>query len=189
MRYRNQENRISRRHFLQNTARAAVAACLMLASPVPLWAADIPGKRTIAFYHTHTSEELNITYARQRAYDIDALRRVNHFLRDHRTGDIHPIDPRLLDLLYNVQRLSGSRGVFEVISGYRSPATNAMLRRKSSGVAGRSLHLEGRAIDVRMTGLKTRELSRIALHLKQGGVGYYPKSDFVHLDTGRFRTW
>lgn len=161
----------------------------MLASPVPLWAADIPGKRTIAFYHTHTSEELNITYARQRAYDIDALRRVNHFLRDHRTGDIHPIDPRLLDLLYNIQRVSGHRGVFEVISGYRSPKTNAMLRKKSSGVAERSLHLVGRAIDVRMSGIKTRELGRIALHLKQGGVGYYAKSDFVHLDTGKARFW
>jgi uncharacterized protein YcbK (DUF882 family) len=187
--YWKHEKRINRRRFLWDSARAAMAACLLLSAPVSLDAAAVPGKRTISLYHTHTSEELNITYVRQRIYDHEALQRVNRFLRDHRTGDIHPIDPRLLDLLYNVQRLSGSRGVFEVISGYRSPATNAMLRRKSSGVAGRSLHLEGRAIDVRMTGLKTRELSRIALHLKQGGVGYYPKSDFVHLDTGRFRTW
>lgn len=166
-----------------------MAACLILSSPFPLWAADIPGKRSISFYHTHTTEELNITYARQRAYDIGALQRVNHFLRDHRTGDIHPIDPRLLDLLYTIQRVSGHRGVFEVISGYRSPKTNTMLRRKSSGVAGRSLHLEGRAIDVRLAGIKTKELGRIALHLKQGGVGYYAKSDFVHLDTGRIRSW
>lgn len=189
MSYRKHENRISRRHFLWDSARTAVAVCLMLGSPLPLWAAEIPGKRTLALYNTHTAEELRVTYASRRAYDFDALRRINHFLRDHRTGDIHPIDPKLLDLLFSVQQVSGNRGVFEVISGYRSPRTNAMLRRKSSGVAGRSLHLEGRAIDVRMTGMKTRELSRIALHLRKGGVGYYAKSDFVHLDTGRVRAW
>ena len=161
----------------------------MLSSPLPLWASDIPGKRSLSLYNTHTSEELRITYAGQRAYDLDALRRINHFLRDHRTGDIHPIDPKLLDILFSVQQISGTRGVFEVISGYRSPQTNAMLRRKSSGVVGRSLHLVGRAIDVRMTGMKTKELSRVALHVRQGGVGYYAKSDFVHLDTGRVRTW
>lgn len=161
----------------------------MLSSPLPLWAADIPGKRSLSLYNTHTAEELHVTYASRREYDFDALRRVNQFLRDHRTGDIHPIDPKLLDLLFRVQQESGNRGVFEVISGYRSPKTNAMLRRKSSGVAGRSLHLVGRAIDVRMTGMKTKELSRIALHLRQGGVGYYAKSDFVHLDTGRVRAW
>lgn len=174
---------------MRDSARVAVAAWLMLSCPMPLWAAEIPGKRTLSLYNTHTAEELKITYARQRAYDIDALQRVNHFLRDHRTDDIHPIDPKLLDLLYNVQRMSGNRGVFEVISGYRSPKTNAMLRRKSNGVAGRSLHLEGRAIDVRMSGIRTKELRRIALHLQQGGVGYYAKSDFVHLDTGRIRAW
>jgi len=189
VRYWKLKNRISRRCFLQNSAGVALAACLLLSSPLPLWAADIPGKRTLSLYHTHTAEELKITYARQRAYDFDALQRVSHFLRDHRTGDIHPIDPRLLDLLYNVQRLSGNRGVYEVISGYRSPKTNAMLRRKSNDVAGHSLHLEGRAIDVRMSGIRTKELRKIALHLKQGGVGYYAKSDFVHLDTGRIRAW
>ena len=165
------------------------ATGLLLSSPIPSWATAKPRQRSLFMYNTHTDEELKFFYAGNKSYDPVLLQKLNHFLRDHRTGDVHAIDPRLLDILYNVQRVSGHRGVFEVISGYRSPKTNALLRRKSHGVAKHSLHLEGRAIDIRMSGVRTRELRDIALELKRGGVGYYAKSDFVHLDTGRFRTW
>ncbi|HLE65999.1 MAG TPA: DUF882 domain-containing protein, partial [Burkholderiales bacterium] len=108
--------------------------------------------------------------------------------RDFRTGETHPIDPRLLDTLNVLCALCGG-GVFEVISGYRSPKTNAMLRGAGGGVAEHSLHVEGRAIDLRLTGFRTARLRDAAIALGRGGVGYYPKSDFVHLDTGRVRNW
>ncbi|MCC7488466.1 MAG: DUF882 domain-containing protein, partial [Gammaproteobacteria bacterium] len=114
---------------------------------------------------------------------------INHLLRDFRSGAVHPIDPRLLDVLHDVQAMSGSSGRYEIISAFRSPATNEMLRHKSSGVAQKSLHLQGQAVDVRLEGLATGTLRRAALSLGRGGVGYYPDSDFVHLDTGRVRAW
>jgi uncharacterized protein YcbK (DUF882 family) len=182
-----QEQNLSRRQFVGGAIMAATG--LLLCSPLPAWATSSSGKRSLAFYNTHTQEELKVTYARDKAYDPAALRKLNHFLRDHRTGDVHPIDPELLDILYAVQRAYGGSGVFEVISGYRSPQSNLNLFRKSWGVAKRSLHMEGKAIDVRRTGMKTRTLREIALELQRGGVGYYAKSDFVHLDTGHYRTW
>jgi uncharacterized protein YcbK (DUF882 family) len=117
------------------------------------------------------------------------LSKVNHLLRDHRTDKVHPIDPTLLDILHAVSTTSESRGVFQIISGYRAPETNAMLHHTSSGVASQSLHMLGKAIDVRLSDVKTCDLRRVAMVLKRGGVGYYPESDFVHLDTGRVRTW
>lgn len=184
------EESTSRRQFLATTL-TTLASGLLLCSPVPAWAAvkKKTGKRTLTFHNTHTLEELKVTYARNNVYDPAALRKVNHFLRDHRTGAIHPIDPKLLDILYTVQCAYGDCGVFEVISGYRSPQSNTALRKKSSGVAEHSLHLVGKAIDIRPTRMKTRTLREIALRLEKGGVGYYAKSDFVHLDTGRVRTW
>jgi len=178
---------INRRQFISGAAKLATG--LLVSSPLTLWAAKIPPKRALSFYNTHTLEELDITYARDNRYNPEALQKVNRFLRDHRTGDIHPIDPGLLDILYSLQQHIGKKGVVEVISGYRSPKSNSLLRKNSNGVARRSLHLEGRAIDIRMTGIKTKKLRNVALKLKRGGVGYYAKSDFVHLDTGRFRTW
>lgn len=185
--HRSPEQRMNRRQFVAGAVLAATG--LLLCSPLPAWAASISGKRSLTFYNTHTQEELKVAYALNNFYEPAALRKVNHFLRDHRTGDVHPIDPKLLDILYAVQRAYGDNGVFEVISGYRSPQSNAKLFRKSWGVAERSLHMEGKAIDVRRTGMKTRTLREIALELQRGGVGYYAKSDFVHLDTGRYRTW
>jgi uncharacterized protein YcbK (DUF882 family) len=115
---------------------------------------------------------------------------LNHFLRDFRTGDETAIDPQLFDLLYDIkQRLGHADGTFQIISGYRSPRTNAMLRRTSSGVARRSLHMTGQAIDVRLTETPTRNIRDAALTLSRGGVGFYSRSDFVHLDTGRVRQW
>jgi len=178
---------MNRRQFV--TGAIIAASGLLLCSPLPAWATSRSGKRFLHFYNTHTREQLQVIYVRDNAYDLAALRKVNHFLRDHRTGDVHPIDPKLLDILYAVQHAYDDSGVFEVISGYRSPQSNASLVQKSWGVAKHSLHMEGKAIDVRRSGMKTRTLREIAMELQQGGVGYYAKSDFVHLDTGRYRTW
>jgi uncharacterized protein YcbK (DUF882 family) len=145
-------------------------------------------ERFLAFHNLHTEERLRVTYFADGAYIPGALARVDRLLRDFRTGDVHPIDPRLLDTLYALAIASGCE-TFEIISGYRSPQTNALLRRTSAGVASHSLHMDGRAIDVRVTGLATARLRDAAIALGRGGVGYYPGSDFVHLDTGRFRTW
>lgn len=175
--------RLTRREFLFLSAQFSAGA--VLTSSVPGLAAITPGNY-LSFYHTHTQETLkvNVKQASSRT-----LKKVNRFLRDFRTGEIRPIDPQLLVILGQIQKLSGRTGTFEVISGYRSVATNNMLRQGSSGVAKKSLHTTGRAIDIRLTGFETRDLREIACSLKKGGVGYYPKSDFVHIDTGRVRVW
>lgn len=145
--------------------------------------------RKLSFYHTHTSEELSVAYYVGGQYDVAALRELNHFLRDFRTGDEIEMDPGVFDLLFNIQQASRSSGVYQVISAYRSPATNEMLRSRSGGVARNSQHLLGKAIDIRLTDLDTAALRDVALALKRGGVGHYGDSDFVHLDTGRVRRW
>ena len=145
--------------------------------------------RRLGFYHTHTGETLDIVYSEHGAYVPEALTEVHHLFRDFRTGDVHPIDPALLDVLHDVQQATGGSGRFEIISAYRSPATNRMLASHSSRVADHSLHLQGQAIDVRLPGVRTVDLRRAGLRLASGGVGYYPKADFVHLDTGRIRSW
>ena len=122
-------------------------------------------------------------------YDTSALSKLNHFLRDFRTGDETEMDSGVFDILFDIQQDSGSTGVYHVISAYRSPTTNDMLRSKSDGVARNSQHLLGKAIDVRLTDLDTDKLRDVALSLKRGGVGYYSESDFVHVDTGRVRRW
>jgi uncharacterized protein YcbK (DUF882 family) len=139
--------------------------------------------------HAHTGEALSAEYCSGGLYQAGCLAQVNRLLRDFRSGEVHPIDPRLLDILYKLQVLAGREATYEVISGYRSPRTNAALRSNSSGVAEHSLHMDGRAIDVRMAHFPTRKLRDFALSLRSGGVGYYARSDFVHLDTGRVRTW
>jgi len=145
-------------------------------------------ERFLAFHHTHTGERLRIAYFARGGHLPEALDRIAWLLRDFRTGEAHPIDPRLLDALHALGRACG-KDTFEIISGYRSPQTNAMLRRTGGGVAKRSLHMDGRAIDVRLAGCDTARLRDAAIAHRGGGVGYYPESDFVHLDTGRFRTW
>ena len=144
--------------------------------------------RFLTFHNLHTEERLHITYFADGAYVTASLARVDWLLRDFRSGDVHAIDPHLLDTLYALTVACGCE-TFEIISGYRSPSTNAMLRKASNGVAKHSLHMEGRAIDVRVAGLGTARLRDAAIALRRGGVGYYARSDFVHLDTGRFRTW
>jgi uncharacterized protein YcbK (DUF882 family) len=157
---------------------------------VPRWveAAPLP-VRSLAFTHLHTGERLAVEYFNGGGYLPDALRAVDELLRDFRTGEVHEIDPRLLDLLHGVTGETGSRRPYEVISGFRSPATNRMLRSRSEAVAARSLHMVGQAIDIRLADVPLGQLRRAALGLRGGGVGYYPASNFVHVDTGRVRAW
>ncbi len=152
-------------------------------------AAATHGQRRLAFVHTHTNEQLDVVYAGPDGYHAGNLSRVNEFLRDFRTSDVHPIDPKLLDILHALARSVTSTEPFHVISGYRSPRTNSTLRSHSAGVAKYSLHMEGKAIDIRLPDVALGRLRDRALRLARGGVGYYPGSDFVHVDTGRVRAW
>lgn len=146
--------------------------------------------RVLRFSHLHTGERLDVEYWSGSGYRPDALAAVDRLLRDFRTGQVGAIDPRLLDLLHALSRLTGARAAFEVISGYRSAHTNEALRRRGGGgVATRSLHVEGRAIDIRLPGVALASLRDAALSLELGGVGHYPQSNFVHVDTGRVRRW
>jgi uncharacterized protein YcbK (DUF882 family) len=148
-----------------------------------------PDRRSLSFVHTHTGESLSTTYFQNGNYLAPSLERVNHLLRDFRTNEVHSIDPALLDILFDLQSRAHHAGPFEVISGYRSPQTNSALRRQSSAVAEHSLHMEGRAIDIRLKGFPTAKLRDVAIALRRGGVGFYAASDFVHVDTGRVRVW
>jgi uncharacterized protein YcbK (DUF882 family) len=153
------------------------------------WAAPRAASRALTFAHLHTGERLAVEYCTAGHYLPDALAAVNTLLRDFRTGDVCAIDPALLDLLFELQGETAATRPFEVISGFRSPATNAALRRRSHGVASSSLHMVGRAIDIRVADVPLPALRRAATALRRGGVGYYPASNLVHVDTGRVRTW
>ncbi len=179
---------LSRRRFCRHLgAGIAAAAC------TPLWpaklAAAAPGLRALSFQHTHTGESLAIPYVRDGLYVPEALARIDYVLRDHYDGSVHPIDRDLLDILYAVAVETGTRSPFRVISGYRSPATNEMLRKRGPGVSRNSLHMQGRAIDVRLDDADTASLRDAGLAVARGGVGYYRTADFVHFDTGRVRRW
>jgi uncharacterized protein YcbK (DUF882 family) len=157
----------------------AFAAIDMLLSP----------RGRLALYHTHTEESLETIYFVNGEYSQQALEDINYILRDHRSGEIKAIDTGLLDLLYAISSKLQTPCPFHIISGYRSKVTNALLRRRSGGVARRSLHLEGKAADIRVPGCDLALLRRVAVDLKSGGVGYYPRPDFVHVDVGRVRYW
>jgi uncharacterized protein YcbK (DUF882 family) len=175
---------LDRRGFLRGLGVATVG----LGAGRAAFAAD--GKpRTISLIHTHTGEQLSTVYYDGGAYLAPALQRVNQLLRDFRTDTLYPIDAGVLDRLHLLQAAAGSNEPFQVICGYRSPATNQALRRASSGVAEHSLHMEGRAVDVRLPGIDTARLALLAREQQGGGVGYYRVSDFVHVDTGRVRIW
>lgn len=191
---------MTKRHPRRHFVRRGVALAIGAAAVQPLsaaWAAPAraPSHRVneiarLAFVHTHTGETLDIVYREGAHYLGDALAEIDRVLRDHRSGDVHEIDRDLLDQLARVRRLLGmGKRPFHVISGYRSAKTNAMLAARSGGVATKSLHLQGRAIDVRMPGVELRTLHRAALSMQAGGVGFYGRSNFVHLDTGRVRRW
>ena len=178
----------------QARRRLVLGCCAALAAPFVcaprrVHAAEAP--RTLRFEHTHTGEHLALTYAVGERYLDAALKAIRHFLRDFRNGVAHAIDPTLLDQLHRLAAVTATGEPFQVISGYRSPATNERLRRQGHGVAAHSLHLEGRAIDIRLADVKLADLREAAVSLRAGGVGYYPSadSDFVHIDTGRVRFW
>jgi len=171
-----------RRRFL----KGAGAALVLL--PLGAWA-GVPVRRSLSFVHTHTGERLSTVYFQDGQYQVGELARINQLLRDFRTGDVHTIDTGVLDILADLRMLADRDEPYEVISGYRSPQTNAALRRHSSGVAEHSLHLQGRAIDVRLPGFATCKLRELALEMGRGGVGFYSQPDFVHLDNGRVRYW
>ena len=154
-------------------------------------ASAVPEYR-LRFYHTHTNERLDIAYRRGDTYLPEALAELDHYLRDHRTGDVHHFDPRLFDLLHDLtDSLNDSGGEIDVICGYRTPWSNEFLRTRSArtGVAKHSLHMEAEAIDIRLAGIPTSEVRDAALRLQRGGVGFYRDSDFVHVDVGRVRRW
>jgi uncharacterized protein YcbK (DUF882 family) len=153
--------------------------------------ADMGEPRALAFDNLHTGERLSVEYWANGAYVPDALTSINHLLRDFRTGDVHVMEPRLLDLLNVLHTRLETNSPFAVISGYRSPTTNAALRteHERSGVASKSLHMQGMAIDIRVARCSLEAVHKAALALQAGGVGYYPQSDFVHVDVGRVRTW
>jgi uncharacterized protein YcbK (DUF882 family) len=187
---------ISRRSFLKGLVRVAAAAPLLAAAQGSLAKvassedlAELKNAKTLTLEHTHTGERLAITYAVGDDYVPASLKKVNEFLRDHYTGTIGRMDPELLDLLYDIKQECGVEEPFQVISGYRCPATNRKLRKRSRGVARNSLHMEGRAIDIRIPELKLADLKDAARDLKRGGVGFYPKRGFVHVDTGDVRFW
>ena len=175
---------LTRRSFL---AGAAVAGLGLVKVPRVLRALEAP--RALSFHHLHTGERLTAEYFAGGDYVPHVLHEVNHVLRDWRTNDVYPIEPALLDLLADLHQATGSRKPFEVICGYRSPKTNAMLASHSEQVSPRSLHLKGKAIDIRLEDVSLAKLHQVALGLKRGGVGYYPASNFVHVDTGRVRSW
>lgn len=175
--------KLSKRHFMTGILTLPLTTH-SLARSMPVNTA-----RELSFYHTHTGKNLSIVYHDGASHLTPAMYEINQFLSDFRTGEVYPIDPRLLDALYLLQQKTGVENSFEVISGYRSPKTNAKLRKKSNGVARRSLHMQGKAIDVRLRGFNTKTLRNKAVAMKVGGVGYYSRSDFIHLDTGRVRYW
>lgn len=151
-----------------------------------------PRQYRLHFYHTHTGERLDVVYRLGDHYIPDALDELDHYLRDHRTGDVRHFDPHLFDLLYDLTAsLGDSGGEIDVICGYRTPSSNEFLRTRHahSGVARHSLHMQAEAIDIRLPGVPTSEVRDAAQRLQRGGVGYYRSSDFVHVDVGRVRQW
>ncbi len=185
------ETRLDRRSFLRMNLFAAAALALP-SSAMALVPDRKPEERVLTFYNTHTGERLkNAVYWSKGHYVRETLQDINHILRDFRQDEIKPIDPALLDLLHELRHeldLSATKPL-HIISGYRSPATNQLLSRQSGGVAKRSLHMDGMAIDIRVPGLRTASLHRAAVGLNRGGVGLYENSSFVHLDIGPVRHW
>jgi uncharacterized protein YcbK (DUF882 family) len=189
-------DRLSRRILLKAGLLGGAAAIVPLAADGALRAVQPvnfivrpPSRRALSFYNVHTGESLKTVYFDNGEYVQGALREVNYFFRDFRANEVMAIDPRLLDLLYRIHCALDTSQQFNLISGYRSPATNAWLASQSEGVAHRSLHMYGMASDVNVQGRSLVLLQAVALAMRRGGVGYYPRSDFVHVDIGRVRRW
>jgi uncharacterized protein YcbK (DUF882 family) len=193
----NETKTMNRRSFLGFGA-ATLGGVMMPALAKPALAAASfkggvveSGSRRLSFRNAHTGESFTGVYRVGDKYLPDAFTQINTVLRDFRTDQVFPMDPKVIDILYQLHRLTGEQKPFEIISGYRSPKTNAMLRGKSSssGVAKKSLHMEGKAIDLRMEGFSTARLRDLSKSMKAGGTGYYGSSNFVHVDCGDVRSW
>lgn len=181
------------------SARAVLAACSILALVAPAGAQETAPtpttsgtleERAIELHNTHTGDIVRVVFKRGDKFDPGALEQLNKILVDHRSGETHIMDPGLFDQLFDLARAAGVEPSYEIISGYRSPESNSkMAARPGSGVSKKSLHMQGRAMDVRLKGVSVEKLRDLALAAKRGGVGYYQRSQFVHIDTGSFRTW
>ena len=179
--------RHDRRRFL--SLGAGALACAATVRPALARSAALTPERSLAFHNLHTGESLKTVYWTDGSYVPASLAEINYLLRDFRNGEVKAIHPDLLDLLHAIAGRLGTSKPIQLISGYRSPVTNAMLHARSDGVAVHSLHIDGMASDIRIPGHDLRELHQAALALRGGGVGYYPESDFVHVDVGRVRRW
>ena len=179
---------MSRRRLLACSGLALVAS-LLPGSVFAHLRRSVTHEKSLAFYNTHTGESLKIIYWVQGEYVAEALGEINHLWRDYRVNEERSIDPELLDLLFAMRARLETRQPFHIISGYRSPATNDRLYQQSKKVAKDSLHIVGKAVDIRLPGISTAMVRRVAMGLQRGGVGYYPRSNFVHVDTGRVRYW
>ncbi len=188
--YSEQITQTSRRNFLKVGFCAAAAGLIMpLPTLAQVSAATVP-ERSLSLYNTHTGETLHqAVYWVDGHYVSETLDEINYLLRDHRANQVAQIDPSLFDMLHAIHSRMETSKPFHIISGYRSPVTNASLRKHSKGVAKHSLHMDGKAMDIRLPGRQLASLRKTAMGLKVGGVGYYPDSDFVHVDTGRVRFW
>jgi len=172
----------------------AVSTILLMVTPVAAPAAPTVllrnGQYRLRLFHTHTGEKLDVVYRNGDSYVPDGLAALDHFLRDYRNGEVHHYDPRLFDLLYELLDSAGRPGAWiNIVCGYRNLQTNSYLRSHGHGVARHSLHMQAMAIDIRLPGTSTAKLRDLALSLHEGGVGYYPASDFIHVDVGRVRHW
>ncbi len=186
------EQRRTRRSFLGLAAGAVTTAMIPLRAYAAAPDVEKAPARVLSFFNTHTGERLSTAYRTGATYEPAALARIDVILRDFRAKQVKPIDPALLDLLHQLHRTLGTDQPFHIISGYRAPETNAMLRSRGgadSGVASGSLHTVGKAVDIRIPGVALDDLRAAARSLKLGGVGFYPQSNFVHVDTGRVRFW
>jgi uncharacterized protein YcbK (DUF882 family) len=183
----------TRRQLMQTVVTGGLGvslARLAVAEGISAAGAAKPVERSIELFNTHTGESASVVYKRGAEYDLAALATLKNILRDHRNGESHDMDARLYDQLHDLALAAHCEPRYEIISGYRSPESNdAMSSRPGSGVAKKSLHMQGRALDVRLRHCPCSDLRDLALAAKHGGVGYYQRSDFVHIDTGAFRTW
>jgi uncharacterized protein YcbK (DUF882 family) len=189
MRVTGQIGKILRRCWIANALFCVVAplAAFAQSSAAP---SQPPQEHRLRLFHTHTGERIDIVYRRGDSYLPDAVAKLDFFLRDFRTGNVRHFDPRLYDTLEDLTIAVGHPGAeIDIVCGYRSPWTNEFLRAQTRGVAKNSLHIQAEAIDLRIPGINTLALRRAALALRRGGVGYYPHSDFIHVDTGRVRQW
>jgi len=175
-----------RREFLR---KSILLSAGLTVSPYELFAVSIPVDKTIKLFNIHTQEHLTATYWSKDHFVKSEMEKINHFLRDYRTGDVQKMDPSLLNQLYAIQLIRDTTKPFQVISGYRSAKTNMMLNKTTEGVAKNSFHVKAQAIDINLPNTELKDLKKLAKFLRRGGVGYYPRSGFMHIDTGPVRYW